>query len=196
MSWEYLDKMDKNLLYIYVKSLYKGSCVSLSRQLFDLNNQIYEDCPEKNELYIAEKWKETGYYLIWFVYRYVLKCKTFEEAEMYATEEILKKYRLIPFFLRRRLYIGVYGMNEIYLYKAKKDDMEDVKIVLEILYNRYDFFEQLECFIRRTSNTSGMSRSSTRRCREAMKECLDILTNSSTNRTLVKKYLKGKKKND
>ena len=75
MDWSFLDKLNKNLLYVYAKSLNKKGVPYFSRELFDMTHSFEGDVyqlDEKKELYLAEKWRETAYYLIWFVYRYIL----------------------------------------------------------------------------------------------------------------------------
>ena len=130
----------------------------------------------------AESKRNNAFYIIWFVFRYVLGCVTLEQAELMATEEVLKKYKLVSLFHQRHIYIGVYGLNEIYFYKYNEGD---INIVLEILYNRYDFFEQLECFIRRTEGTA---RSTRNRCIKAIQQCLDMMKGKPEYEEIVKRY--------
>ena len=104
--WEYLDNFDKNLLYLYSRSLLQ------EKNKFFGTFQSF--CGEKSEY--AEKKKKIGFYLIWVVFRYVLKCETYQEAIKYATKENLKKYNLNTILHQRVLYIGIYGLEEIYLY--------------------------------------------------------------------------------
>ena len=195
MSWEYLDKIDKNLLYTYAKGLTKENQIKLSRQLFDITNQTDNDLLENKNYYIAEKWKEVAYYLMWFVFRYVLKCETYEQAEQCVTKELLDKYNLLYLFEKRRFYIGVYGINEIYLNIAD-EDLEDVKVVLEILYNRYEFFEQLECFIRHGTKTNSCKpKYNVKKCKKAITNYSEILMKMPANKSLIKKYIKEMKGN-
>lgn len=104
-----------------------------------------------------KKAEARAYYLIWFVYRYVLNCKTLDETKQYANEETLKKYHLKSYIVHNCLYIG--ANKDICFRKT-----EDIGIILEILYNRYGFFEQMECFIRNTKNVRQ------NRCRQAMEK--------------------------
>lgn len=188
MNWSFLDKLDKNLLYVYAKSLNVKGATYFSRVLFDTTYKFEGDVyqkEEKKELYLAEKWRETAYYLLWFVYRYVLGCETYEDAVKYATLEILEKYKLAHFFKKRHIYIGVYKTNAIYLYNlySDKTNMEDVKIALDILYNRYDFCEQLECYVRHTQINSNYIKSSTYRCQELIREAKALSLKSVRNTT-------------
>lgn len=134
--WSFLDRVDKNLLYNYTQVL-SGK----KRRIYSADMEKTEESKYKH----AEKAKYQILYLVWFVYRYVLECDTLEKALEYANEETLKKYRLYTSMLHGAVYFGIY--NDISCRKA-----EDIVIVLEILYNRYDFFEQIECYIRHTQN--------------------------------------------
>lgn len=137
--WEFLEKMDKNLLYSYAQ------VISGEKKQLQASKSSKADITEADEIKMAEKSRNRAYYLIWFVYRYVLKCKTLNETKPYANEETLKKYHLNSYIIHNCLYIGI--NKEICFRKA-----EDIIIILEILYNRYGFFEQMECFIRNTKN--------------------------------------------
>lgn len=173
--WDYLDKMDKNLLYLYASMIAKGR---QNQKLFPPSNT---GNAERDELLDAENRRKTAFYLVWFVYRWVLGCETLEQATKYANEETLKRYKLISLFRHnlRRIYVGIYGINEIYLYNYKKGDLD---IVLEILYNRYDFLEQLECYIRKKQEIlhKGFARSvkvleETLQLMKGKPQCADIL---------------------
>lgn len=161
MDWSYLDKIDKNLLYIYARGLTKKSNEVHYQGMYSTEKTEND---ERNKFINAELKRKTAFYIIWFVFRYVLNCKTLEEAEQCATEENLRKFKLVSLFHKRHIYIGVYGMQEIYLYKYKE---EDIGVVLEILYNRYDFFNQLKCFTRRTQGTT---RTTCNRCQRAIEQ--------------------------
>lgn len=119
---------------------------------------------EDKEYYRSEMQKRQGYYLMWFVYRHVLGCDTLEKAKEYATEEILRQYRLWNFIWNSKMYVGIKGINEMRFWKV-----EDMAIILEILYYRYEFFEQMECFIRNTSNMRQA------RCKKAFLECQTMM---------------------
>ena len=139
--WDFLDVMDKNLLYRYAESLSKG-------QFFKIDFP-----PDAGEGKKEEYRKQLVLYLIWFTYRYTLKCKTLEETVPYQNKEILKKYKLLSFITNTAVFLC---NGEICFRKA-----EDISMILEILYNRYGLWEQFDCFIR---NTSGIRR---KRCIEA-----------------------------
>lgn len=62
------------------------------------------------------------------------------------------------------MYVGIKGVNEMRFWKV-----EDMAIILEILYYRYEFFEQMECFIRNTSNMRQA------RCKKAFLECQNMM---------------------
>lgn len=138
--WDFLDEMDKNLLYTYAEVM------SGKRKQIQSSKSYTEKRSEDDEIRTAEETRRRAYYLIWFVYRYVLNCQTLDEAMEYANEETFRKFHLYSFSTSNSaIYIGTY--KEICFRKA-----EDIPVILEILYNRYDFFEQLECFIRHTKN--------------------------------------------
>lgn len=148
--WNFLDEMDKNLLYTYAEVM------SGKRKQIQSSKSYTEDRSEHDEIRIAEETRKRAYYLIWFVYRYVLNCETLDEAMKYADEETFRKFHLYSFSTSNSaIYIGTY--KEICFRKA-----EDIPVILEILYNRYDFFEQLECFIRHTKNVRQT------RCKQAL----------------------------
>ncbi len=177
-DWGFLDDMDKNLLYLYAKSLAKPNSKAFYQSFFSVIVQTGDE--DRDELIIAEKKCQAAYYLIWFVYRYILGCKTMEEALKYANEDILKKYKLIHFFEKRCIYIGVYGIDEIYLYKYKENDLN---IVLEILYKRYNFFQQLECFFKRTE---GSGRTTRKRCIKSGQKYLEMMRSNPEYDDIIK----------
>lgn len=179
MDWSFLDEMDKNLLYLYVRDLSSGKNQVHFMQLCTSEDTGNE---QRNKLMEAEVKRKSAFYIIWFVFRYVLGCETLEKAEKYINDEIVQKYKLKSMFQARRIYIGVYGLNEIYLYKYTEGDLN---IILEILYGRYDFFEQLECFIRRTEGTA---RSTRNRCKKAMEQVAEMMKDKPEYRTILHKY--------
>ncbi len=121
MDWRYLEYMDKNLLYEYAGSLAdptgRMSCAVIG-----------EDGEQK---------KRSAFYLIWFVYRHVLGCRTLEETKAYQNEETLRRYRLNVLFKDCVLYVG--DMDIVFHASS------DIGIVLEILYGRYGLIKQIEC---------------------------------------------------
>jgi len=179
MDWTFLDRVDKNLLYVYARSLSKRNSKANYQTLY----KIGEDCcNDEVDFKCAEKRREIAFYAVWFVYRYVLACETLEQALRFANEETLIEYKLSPFFSKRHIYIGAYGLKEVYLYYE-----EDIKIVLEILYNRYDFWEQLSCFVKHTKDTK---RTTHKRCLQNIKEYEEMINNNNR----YKKMARGKKK--
>lgn len=140
--WDYLDKMNHNLLYKY------ADVISGKRRHFHNTDS------EKDASFNAEEKKKNACYLIWFVYRYILQCKTLEETVPYQNEEILKKYKLTSFFINDAIFI----CNDDIHFRKKT---EDIAIILEILYGRYTLWEQFDCFIR---NTAGIRQT---RCKKA-----------------------------
>ncbi len=146
--WDFLDVMDKNLLYKYMELL-SGK-----------KNHIYGVDYHVSKEMQQEQRKQTACYLIWFTYRYVLNCKTLEETVPYQNKEILKKYKLLSFITNTAVFLC---NDEICFRKP-----EDITMILEILYNRYDLWEQFDCFIR---NTEGIRR---KRCVKAKEKYQEI----------------------
>lgn len=133
--WDYLDRMNHNLLYKYAAVL-SGK-----------KRHFYNTDAEKDVSVNAEEKKKNACYLIWFVYRYILQCETLEETVPYRNEDILKKYKLKSLLKHETVFIC---NDEIRFRKT-----EDIAIILEILYGRYTLWEQFDCFIR---NTTGIRR--------------------------------------
>ena len=170
--WDYLDKMDKNLLYMYV-SLLTGE----QKQLH-LFSRSEEELTE-NEVHKREaQAKNNGFYMVWFVYRYVLQCETLEEALALPANEVIEKYGLKSFISsvslkqaksrHAKLYVGI--DKDIPLWKE-----EDMAIVLEILYKRLNFWEQLDCFIERAGAEGKKMNVRQKRCLEAKERYKAIL---------------------
>lgn len=149
--WDFLDVMNKNLLYKYADVLIKGQPFK-----FDYPANAGDD--EKEEYK-----KQVTCWLIWFTYRYTLGCKTLEETIPYQNKETLKKYRLLSFITNTAIFLC---NGEVCFRKP-----EDISMILEILYNRYGLWEQFDCVIR---NTSGVRR---KRCIEAKEKYMQLYEN-------------------
>lgn len=163
--WEYLDKMDKNLLYDYAQlfSSRKKNLCFFGRSDEELTEQ---------EVHQREvEAKDKTFYLIWFVYRYVLGCETLEEALQYDAKEVLDTYKL-------KALIGVSSSQNTLYVGIDKECMlrkyEDMPIVLEILYKRLNFWEQLDCFIENI-NTGKITSQRYKRCIEARERYRELL---------------------
>lgn len=122
--WDFLDKTNFNLLYEFTEVLSgnTGYCVWNSK------DEI-ED-------------RENVYYLIWFIYYYILGCDTLEKALALNSEAIFHYFHLMTYLKHEYIF---FGSGELKISLSRK---KDVAIILEILYNRYSFTEQLQCFIR------------------------------------------------
>jgi len=142
--WKYLEQTNKNLLYEYARVL--------SNARADMRYDSDED-----------KRNKECFYLFWFVYRYVLGCKTLREALEHVDKDTLVKYKLFSMLHHRYLFVG-HGENKMPFSKV-----EDVVAILEILYNKYTFFEQMECFCRNAMISDGHS-CRCRRCESRMEE--------------------------
>ena len=157
-TWDYLDRMDNNLLYKYSSILANNG----KKQIHTKSNLIYNQQGDVREqeiakLRLARTNKRRAYYLIWFVYRYVLGCETYEEAKPYMNKETLAFFQLTS-YIYNHIYIGadeeatvLSGGVLVPLKKVWIHNISDIEIVLDILYNRYGFYEQFECFIRHTT---------------------------------------------
>lgn len=140
MDWHYLDKMHKNLLYVY------ADCLSNEKEKMIVcsSSDAYADDEEK---------ATRIYFIIWFVFRYCLNCKTLDEAMSCNKQKVLEDYRLKPFFTGRNLYIGTVE-HRITIY-----DTEDVNLIIEILYKRLNAIEQLELYVKYMKNKPLKTRS-------------------------------------
>lgn len=136
--WTFLDKMNYNILYEY------ADVIAGTKSNLDLHSTDEDERQKK------------AYYIINFVYKYVLNCETLEEALSCTSDDLLKKYHLKHFLDHYYLYVGI-GEYKRPFYRTS-----DMAMILEILYNRYDFWEQLDCFCRNTKNLRK------RRCLEAI----------------------------
>ena len=126
-QWRYLDEMNYNVLTLYAHLLSSDN-KQPNLSLFDSDNE-----------YMI---RNTIYYYINFVYRYILQCDTLEDAQSQNHDEILEKYHLRNFFIKNKLFINT-GKRKIIFSKES-----DITIVLEIIYKKYNDYEQLLCFER------------------------------------------------
>ena len=157
-DWDFLDEMDYNLLYSYAEVL--GGKI---KQIHTTCNNIATEAGDIREKEIAEvkllqSRKKRALYLIWIVYRYILRCETYQDTIPYQNKETLSRFR-IESYVRNHIYLGADKESEILpsglvltFPKIWFRDVGDISIILEILYNRYDFFDQFRCFIRNTNN--------------------------------------------
>lgn len=165
--WEYLDKMDKNLLYMY------ASLLSKQQKQLHIFNRSEEELTDEEIHRREAQTRNNGFYLVWFVYRYVLNCQTLEEALAMPASEVIEKYGLKHFVYSpqakyAKLYIGI--DKDIPLWKES-----DMAIVLEILYKRLGFWEQLDLFVERAGSPSGKLNVRQKRCLEAKQRYMTLL---------------------
>jgi hypothetical protein len=73
-NWDFLDEFNKNLLYEYALSLSHKKGFQHPETAIEVKRQTY--------------------YLLWFVYRHILGCKTYEDTIPYQTKAVLEKYHL------------------------------------------------------------------------------------------------------
>lgn len=141
--WDFLDKFDANLLYQYAE----GASVKYHTTYFNSANDMY--------------------YLIWFVFRHVLNCKSYEEALKYAQVQTFQKYGIIKSLYyeeeeqkKNLLTIGdkEFGVININVYTSslfkkeksskKSKTQKTIEFILDVLYHRYNYLEELECYIK------------------------------------------------
>lgn len=176
--WDFLEVFDGNRLYYYVGT---------AKPHFSDNKNVY--------------------YIMWFIYRYVLECKTFEEALQYANLETIRRFKLSRAFSKdasgnteAELYLGNDRFGKVSLCVGRKHLNSDktsiyIKTVLEILYNRYNFLEQLECYIRNFSTLKSSSRQpkSVVEAKMVIKNSLDFMEKDCRYRELINQYYKTRK---
>lgn len=149
--WHFLDKNNMNLLYKYTDVLVgnqtyvvlKSSTsrretenqASIKPYLHSITNQ------EETANRITSEQREDVYYLIWFIYYYVLNCKTLEQALEQDHIKILQEWQLYKYIWNKYIYIGGDVLS------LPLNRKRDIKIILEILYNRYSVIEQYECYL-------------------------------------------------
>lgn len=140
MDWHYLDKMHKNLLYVY------ADCLSSKKDKMIVCSKADTDADDEEKAMRI-------YFIIWFVFRYCMNCRTLEEAMSCDKQTVLEKYRLKPFFTGRNLYIGTIE-HRVTIYEP-----DDVNLIIEILYKRLNAIEQLKCYLKHLKNKPLKSRS-------------------------------------
>ena len=159
-TWDFLDKENFNLLYSFAEVFLSEGKKQHHLTINNLNDDS-DDIREHEiaRIKLAKERKRRAYYLIWFVYRYVLQCETYEDAKPYMNKKTLALYH-IESYVRNNIYIGadedtvvLGGGLLVRLGKMWFHDIKDIEIILDILYHRYDFFEQFECFISHTSKS-------------------------------------------
>lgn len=135
--WKFLDDTDLNAIYAYVGVL-NGDYRRISVVQFEYYIDKYVEENDKltfNKIDVCQN----CYYIIWYAYRYILKCKTLKEAKMYADSNTIEALKLGSIIRSRKLFI----CNDCNLYFAKESEMP---VILEILYGRYDLKQQLNCY--------------------------------------------------
>lgn len=167
--WDFLDDFKKNLICNYIIT-YKSN-----------NKRNIIETVEEQEL----GYQKTKAYMMYFIYRYVLKCETFEQAEKLVTVENLKKYKLYFQFKSNRsreekdkklFSVGNDMFGTVFLgSRVDAGIVLNAKIFLEILYNRYNYLEQINLVIRRYS-TCKMAKNKT--YQQKVTELIGILDRS------------------
>jgi hypothetical protein len=155
--WSFLDESNMNLLRKYAdvlagnnsKLVLKTISHSTNQSEADKENQaslkshIYKLIKLKEKKHkITHEQKEQVYYLFWFVYYYVLECKTLEQALEQDHHKVLEDWKLQKYIINQYIFLG----NDICLISLNRD--KDIAVILEILYNRYNAYEQFDCYLR------------------------------------------------
>lgn len=139
--WDFLDTINYNVLLKYEYDLATDRLHKTRRkpiaQVVNTNEEEERSLSERNDTF----------YIIWFVYYHVLECKTLSEASGLDHLSIFTDFGLMRFIdhlstERAKLYVG-YGEYKYYFTTTK-----DIDTILEILYNRYNYKEQLDCIAR------------------------------------------------
>lgn len=129
-DWKILDIINKELIYSYAFILNgkKGTYEHIEEEMLKENPVVKRD---------------RAFYIIWFVFYYVLGARTYEEAIKLATPELLKEYKLTTFLT------NINGKCDAFLGLKLMIRAEDIDILLECMYERYNLGDCIRCYIRR-----------------------------------------------
>ena len=175
--WDFLDEFNGNLLY---------NCAGSKKYTFADMNEVY--------------------YYIWFLYRYVLGCETLEEALQFANAKTMKELNIGRCFITKehRKNVLVLGSEEfgtlvLCAHDAYKKLVIFLKIVLEILYRRYNYLEQIECYIRYFGDNKPLSKYeykqpvAVREAKIVLKNSLDYMEHHTGFEEMLQTYYKTRK---
>lgn len=175
--WDFLDKFNGNLLY---------NCAGSKKYTFADMNEVY--------------------YYIWFLYRYVLGCETLEEALQYANAKTMKELGIGRCFITKEdqkstLVLGneAFGTLVLCTHDVGKKPVIFLKIVLEILYGRYNYLEQLECYIKYFGNNKPLSKyeykqpAAVREAKTVLKNSLEYMKQHSGFEEILQTYQETRK---
>lgn len=167
--WHFLEKKNMNLLYKYTDVLVGNqSYIAWKSPVNRIENDIQASLISRIKMITTQETltnsatneqREGVYYLLWFVYRYVLECETLEQALEQDHIKVLQEMLLYRFIQDKYIYIGG---EFLYIPLSRK---KDIKIILEILYNRYSIIEQFECYLKHYGNINDKR---TAICKEAV----------------------------
>lgn len=173
-GWSYLEQFNGDLLYAFASRFDVASDEGGKH-----TKSLQFSCDEMREDDISH----TTYYLIYFVYKFVLGCNTLDEAMKYANVETFRKYNLTGFFgknLAITLGNEAFGTVELSLRIAGSEMNGDTKMfsgyvatILEIVYCKYNYLEQLDCFIRHNQPKKKRSQKYKSKKVQAAEEALD-----------------------
>lgn len=181
--WEFLDTLNHNLLLKYEYDIALNRFTKARRRP-DAPSFCNDDNKEENVLIE----RNNILYIIWFVYYYVLECKTFSEASELNHLSIFADFGLLRYIdhvstERAKLFVG-YGEYKFYFTSIK-----DIDTIIEILYNRYNYKEQLECIARHLVQEEKMFKLSPK----AGKAKSSLNMRKETIKTMIRMYNKWEK---
>ncbi len=175
--WDFLDEFDSNLLY---------NCAGSKKYTFADTNEVY--------------------YYIWFLYRYVLGCETLEQALQYATAKTMKELDIGRCFITKAhqkstLVLGneAFGTLVLCTHDVGKKPVTFLKIVLEILYKRYNYLEQIECYIKYFGENKPLSKyeykqpAAVREAKTVLKNSLVYMERHSEYKKILQEYQASRK---
>lgn len=172
--WRFLDEKNMNLLRKYADVIAGNNQRLVLKTI--ANTAIQSEAEKENQaslnshicklIHLKERkhkitpeQKEQVYYLFWFVYYYILGCKTLEQALEQDHQTVLEEWKLQKYISNQYIFLG----GDVCIIPLSRN--VDVEIILEILYNRYDTYEQLNCYLRHFGNVNDKR---TARCKEAI----------------------------
>ena len=132
------EALNKNWLYNYAECISSNKRFRFTEIKKDTTSLIEQ---ERNKEQAESLKKNLSLYIINFVYRYVLECETLEQALEIDYETVVDVFRLNCLFQHKYIFVG--NGN----YKISLNSVYDLAIILEILYNDYEYSEQIDCVL-------------------------------------------------
>lgn len=131
--WEYLDIINYNLLYEYADAVinnnkYIGTGLSIPNPYVETESR--QDILRKN-----------SYYLLNFIFRYIAGCKTLDECLDFIKCDEYENFSNKYFTEKLAGYIYI-GTDDYFI----KPDAGNISCIMEIIYKKADFMEQLKIY--------------------------------------------------